>query len=427
MTASSPLLANAPALAAEPVWRSRDWDRVFFVGGALLVPLPVVLFYAFRGAGLPAGASEDLVTLLVMVPLGGPHVAATFSRTLCNPEFWRRERGLAAASLLLLAAVSTTAVASAFFDVRVAGWPPMAFVLTGFFFWAGLHVVQQHCYVAASLADRDPRARRDRAGWVDHAVMLLALYPVSLFRMSMAARTDSGAVVADPDALATRVVRELGASAQFADEYVFCIGRASPILPDFMMHAALWLLVTAAFVACLVLFAWKALRARARGVPFGTRGRLVLAMAACGVLVPLVPNLDSSFQGINAWHCFQYLGLAMLINREAIARGELKAPRLVALAQPGRGLRAYALAVGATLVLVGIILGAAFVLQATSGGRFVMFGHDVPPADPETGRVLYRPGSVLLAYYLFGFGFLLIHYLQDTVFFLRRRRAGVTR
>ncbi len=421
MTAAS-LLANARA-PAEPVWHSRDWDRVFFVGGALLVPLPVVLYYAFRAAGLPTGASEDLVTLLVMVPLGGPHVVATFSRTLLNPGFWRRERGLAAASLLLLAGVVATAVASAFFDVRLAGWPPMAFVLTGFFFWAGLHVVQQHCYVAASLADRAGSAQRDRLGWVDHAVMLLALYPASLFRMSMAARTESGAVVADPDALATRLVRELGGGAQFADEYVFRIGRASPILPDFMMHPALWLMVAAAFVACLGLFAWKSLRARARGVPFGTRGRLVLAMVVCGVAVPLVPNLDSSFQGINAWHCFQYLGLAMLINRAAVARGELTAPRLVALAQPGRALRAYGLAVAATLLLVAVILGAAAVLQAASGGRFVMFGHDVAPTDPHTGRVLYRPGSVLLAYYLFGFGFLLIHYLQDTVFFFRGRRS----
>jgi hypothetical protein len=39
----------------------------------------------------------------------------------------------------------------------------------------------------------------------------------------------------------------------------------------------------------------------------------------------------------------------------------------------------------------------------------------------QAGKPLYRPGSVLLAYYLLGFSFLLVHYLHDGFFFCRKR------
>lgn len=408
-------------LAPDLAWRRADGNHWSAAAGALLVPVPIAVFLALRAAGAPTGVAEDLVTLLVMVPLGGPHVVAPFRRTLGNPCFWRQQRGLGVASVLLLAAVFATVCASVFGDVRLAGAPAMAFLLTGFFFWAGLHVVQQHGYVAERLVEHQPPAARDRLGFVDHAVMLLAMYPAALFRMSMAAPGTHGAAGADPKALATRLVRALGGSAAFADEYVFRIGRAVPVLPEFARHPALWIGTTALFLAAVVAFAVKALRARARGVPFGARGRLVLAMAACGVGVPLMPNLDSAFQGLNAWHCVQYLVIAPRLEREAVAAGELCADRLARLSRPGGEWAAYWRGVGATLLLVALLLVVAAALTAGSGWQWPMFGHDVPPMEPASGRRLDRPGSLLLAYYLLGFGLLLVHYLHDTVFFLRGR------
>lgn len=249
--------------------------------------------------------------------------------------------------------------------------------------------------------------------------MLLAMYPAALFRMSMAVPGPDGATVADPEALATRVVRALGGSAAFADDYVFRIGRAVPVLPEFARHPVLWVGAAATFVAAVVAFASKSLRARARGVPFGARGRLVLAMAACGVGVPLMPNLDSAFQGLNAWHCVQYLVIAPRLEREAVAASELCADRLARLSRPGGEWAAYWRGVGATLLLVALLLVVAAALTAGSGWQWPMFGHDVPPMEPASGRRLDRPGSLLLAYYLLGFGLLLVHYLHDTVFFLR--------
>lgn len=404
---------------------SPDIDRLFFVGGAVLVPLPVVLFLVLRGSGLPTNVSEDLVTLAVMIPLGGPHVFATLVGTFGEPGFWRGDRRLAAASVALLVLVVATTIASAFHDLRLAGTPPMTFLLTAFFFWAGLHVAQQHCHVVSRLGP-DTSGAWWRGAWIDRAVVLLALYPVSLFRMSMAAHDASGNVVADPHAIATRLVRGLGGSEAFADDYVFRIGRATPILPEIVTHPAVWIGVTAAFLTSGLLFAIKSVHARRRGEQFGTRGRLVLTMAVCGSMVPLVPNLDCAFQGLNAWHCVQYLRLSTVEHRESVARGERRSPFLASLVRPGDALRAYCVAVASTLVLVLLIVTLAFALEAASGGRFVLSGHDVAPIDASTGRALYRPGSLLLSYYLLGFGLLLVHYLLDTVSFARGRGRGVS-
>ena len=135
----------------------------------------------------------------------------------------------------------------------------------------------------------------------------------------------------------------------------------------------------------------------------------------------LFPDLDSSFQGMNAWHSFQYLGLCWLMNKNSLARGEIDNRFFAGLMAPGRGTRFYAAGLGATLLLLAGVLGVALLIERWSGGEFLMFGHSAPVLDPATGRELYRPGAVLLAYYMTAFGLLLTHYLHDGVFFCRRR------
>ncbi|MBL8748236.1 MAG: hypothetical protein JNK78_03685 [Planctomycetes bacterium] len=387
-------------------------DRWFFVGGALLVPLPLVLFAALRAFGVSTPASEDLVTLAVMLPLGGPHVFATVARTFGDTAFWRRATALAIASVALLVAVPAVAVASTFFDASIAGRSPMTLLLTGFFFWAGMHVAQQHIHVGMRLSPRSELPRR--SAWLGRAVVLLALYPVSLFRMSMGA-TDGAAAVADPDALATRVVRALGGSAAFADDYVFRIGRATPVLPELLHGPLPWIMTTAAFVLAYGTLVVRIVRLRQRREAIAPADRLALVAGACCGLAPLAPSLDCAFQGINAWHCFQYLRLALLEHREAVAGGSVRSHWLREFARPGRAGCAYAIAVGSTLALVAAIFALAITIEKATDGRLVLFGHEAPPLDPSTGLPLYRPGSVLFAYYVLGLGLLLVHYLQDTV------------
>lgn len=405
--------------------RSRSWDRLFVVGGALLVPIPILAFYLFRSMGASVAAAEDFVTLLVMVPLGGPHVFATYTRTFFNPEFKRKDRLLWLAGFAVFGLVVTAAVASAFFDARIAGSPPMRFVLSFFFFWAGLHIVQQHSYAANGIAERAARAGRpvDRSRWnlVDYAVLLFAMYPVSLFRMSMADPTDLTMRSADQGALSSQIVASLAGDPAFADEYVFRIGRVSPILPEFLRSSATWITVTVLFVISVVLYARKAARQRREGTLLEVRHQLIVWMAVLGFAVPLFPNLDSAFQGLNAWHSFQYLGLLWLMNQHSQRRGDVRGRLFGWCAGEGRQWHYYGAGIAATLGLITVMLGVAWAIQHFSNGQFAMFGHDVPPTDPETGATLYRPGAVLMAYYLVAFGLLLVHYFHDGVFFFRRR------
>lgn len=395
-----------------------DWDRWFVAGGAWLVPLPIAAFLLCRAAGLSIAAAEDVVTLLVMVPLGGPHVLATYTRTYLNPAFRREDPLLFALGLAVPLVVVGALCSSVFFDVTIGGAPPMRYVLTFFFFWAGLHIVQQHAFVHGALSPTSTRWRRAR--FVELAVMLLAMYPASLFRMSMVDRADASMRFADPDALATRIVRGLGASAQFADDYVFRIGRVAPILPGWLAHPAVWIVVTALFAIVVAWFVWHTLNERPRDAASRQRVRLVATMALLGATVPLLPNLDSAFQGLNAWHSFQYLGLVWLMHRQSLARGETAPAWLQRLADRGAHWRFYGMLLSATLLGVAVLLGTAWLLTAASDGAFAMFGHDTPPLGPD-GTPLYRPGAVLLAYYLLGFSLLLVHYLHDGVLFCRRR------
>ena len=407
--------------AQEPVLRSAGWDRIFVAGGAWLVPLPIVAFYLLRSLGCSVAAAEDGATLLVMVPLGGPHVFATYTRTFLNPRFPKEDRTLFLLAFAVMAIVLGAIVASAFFDVLLGGSPPIRYVLTFFFFWAGVHIVQQNAYIASCYAGMSRRRPARWWGLVDYAVMLLALYPVSLFRMSMVNLADPTMATADPEALATRLVVALSGSPAYADEYVFRIGRVAPILPEFLRMPAMWIGVGAAFAASLVLFAIKTWRERRAGTLLRGRCQLVFWMAVLGFLVPLFPNLDSSFQGMNAWHSFQYLGLLWLMNQRSRERGEIRNRLFDALMAPGRGLRFYGVALGATLGLLAIVLAAGCAIERLTAGEFAMFGHAVPKLDPATGRELYRPGAVLLAYYMIAFSLLLTHYLHDGVFFFRRR------
>ncbi|MBK9385378.1 MAG: hypothetical protein IPN34_11240 [Planctomycetes bacterium] len=402
------------------------WDRTFILGGALLVPVPIIVYYLCRALGLDMAGAEDVVTAMVMVFVGGPHVFATYTRTWLNPDFPRRDRLWFLLSFPVIALVAGSAVASAFFDSTILGFPPTQFVMTFFFFWAGVHIVHQASYCAACYEEK----RSARVGgvprqrlWnlVDYALMLGCLYPMSLFRMSMVDPSSPGQVAAAPNALATQLLASLGASPDFIDAYVFRIGRVAPILPPFLMHELMWIGVSVLFFGALVLFVVKTrreLRTQSLNRP---RFQLIVATAAVGFAVPWFPNLDSAFQGFNAWHSFQYLGLLWLMNRRSYESGEIRTRLVQRLTEPGSAKRYYGTGLAVTVSMIGLFFAFGWLIQVWSGGEFLLFGHGEPKLDPATGAPLYRPGALLLAYYMLGFGFLLVHYLHDGVFFFRTR------
>ena len=139
-----------PRVRPEPAWlHDKRWDRIFIIGGAVLVPIPIILYYVLGSLGVAVGAREDIVTAVVMILVGGPHVFATYTRTVLNPRFRREDRALFIGAFVVASIVIGSVVASAFFDLRILGRPPIQFVLTFFFFWAGVHVLPQNSYFAA--------------------------------------------------------------------------------------------------------------------------------------------------------------------------------------------------------------------------------------------------------------------------------------
>ena len=74
------------------------------------------------------------------------------------------------------------------------------------------------------------------------------------------------------------------------------------------------------------------------------------------------------------------------------------------------GARYYGVAFGIVVGLIGVIMIVALVLSNVQ--NVGMFG-----GSGEVGTMSYRPGAILQAYYLFGFGLLLTHYFHDAFFF----------
>jgi len=120
---------------------------------------------------------------------------------------------------------------------------------------------------------------------------------------------------------------------------------------------------------------------------------LIVAMVLGMHFAPLFPNLDVAFQGINTWHCIQYLALIYMLNRSAVERGEAQRPFVRKLSRAGaKGFfKYYGTAVLFTLSLI----------------LMITIAH----------RVFHV--SWILAYYMLGKGTLLSHYYFDTFLFPR--------
>jgi hypothetical protein len=105
--------------------------------------------------------------------------------------------------------------------------------------------------------------------------------------------------------------------------------------------------------------------------------------------IPSMPELSVAFQGFNAWHSFQYLGLTFLLLNLARPDGKVTSDFVKAMASPGRFFRFYGwnllLTTGASL-LIGVLV----------------FGMGLP---------------IEQCYYAVVLSFLLTHYCHDAALF----------
>lgn len=378
---------------------SAGWDKRWIIFPALLAPLPPLIFYAsmyllerFTTADATArmGMAEDIVSLFVMVLAGGPHVWVTYTRTWMHPEFRRREKAWFLASFLVLPFVATMALSSEL---------TRKLLLTGFFFIASLHIIHQLSYVVRFYQDRDRVKPSLKSRLIDIGAVVFPLYPVSTFRM----------VLVNENSMAFAWVSQW-LSVDQARSLKFHIGRAHPLLPDFILSDWFWMANLLGFLVFFSLWAGKSLREYRAGQLQTPKFLLIACAIGVGMFCPLLPNLDSSFQGFNLWHSIQYIALTWFIMRVQTDKGRKLNPFVKWLTKDDRsGPRYYGVAFGIVVAIIAVIMVVAVMLSSVQGvGMFAGSG--------EVGAINYRPGAVLQAYYLLGFGLLLTHYFHD--FFL---------
>jgi hypothetical protein len=313
------------------------WDLPWLSLSAVLVAVPL-LVHAYGKT--TASGIDLLITLLI----GGPHMYATFLKTIFEPRFRLLHPALTWAPVVL---VPTTVVFGAIYA--------FPWLLTIFFTWASIHVCDQASYIGYLYRERGGAARP----WhrlFDFAVIITALYSYAMYRHVNG---------------------------------TFRIGDTQLWFPPFLKttrFADAFALFAAALIAAWVVMTASHVRRREVGMPYVFFMALTVVVA---LFITRLPELSISFQGFNAWHSFQYLGLTYLILRQSNAAGAVSTGFVRKMARPGHFFRYYGwnllMTTGATLVILALTI------------------------------VLHLPSEP--SYYAVVLSFLLVHYAHDHVLF----------
>jgi len=302
--------AQAPAIsttAVSPWITSPRWDLSWLTLSCLLVAVPPLAHTYWK-----VGATG--VDLLVTLLIGGPHMYATFLRTVFEPKFRTLHPGLVWTPVVL---VPVFVVSSAIFAFTG--------LLTFFFTVASLHVCDQAAYIAYLYRQKGGKAQP----WerlLDFSVIAGALYSVAMYRHVAG---------------------------------TFVIGERTLWFPPFLKHewfAHLFAFGVAALIATWAVKTWNQWRRGELSFPY-----LVFMALTMGVafVITRIGELSIAFQGFNAWHSFQYLGLTFLLLNLGRPAGEVTAGFVKKMAEPGAFFRFYGWNILWTLgasVLIGVLV-----------------------------------------------------------------------
>jgi len=302
--------AQAPAMSmtsASPWITSRRWDLTWLTLSALLVAVPPLVHTYWK-----VGATG--VDLLVTLLIGGPHMYATFLRTVFEPGFRRVHPVLVWTPVVL---VPIFVVSGAVFAFTA--------LLTFFFTVASLHVCDQAAYIGYLYREKGGNAKPWER-FLDFSVIAASLYAVAMYRHVAG---------------------------------TFVIGERTLWFPPFLKHdwfADACAIAAAALIAAWAVKTWNQWRRGEVGFPYLAFMGLTMGVAA---IITRIGELSVAFQGFNAWHSFQYLGLSFLLLNRAESMGQVTAGFVKQMAQPGKFTRFYGWNILWTLgasVLIGILV-----------------------------------------------------------------------
>lgn len=269
-------------MLTQPWLRSARWDLLLLVGSVGLAVIPYAAYVALGGSALEEASARGtvayqarvLVNLLVTGLIAGPHMYATFTRTIMDLDYVKSHLGMILASALIPIAVVAAAVTS---------YQSYVWLLTIFFGLASIHALHQIIWLSQAYHRRASVTTSIPGRLVDYAVVFLSLYPVAVYKM----------------------VR---------GEF-----RIGPVSLEYnrLIYGWYWLadLVAAVFCLCVICFVAKTIAEVKHGTVNVPKTTLIAVAVPVMFFLPAFPNMDTSFQGANAWHSFQYLAMTWYANR----------------------------------------------------------------------------------------------------------------
>ena len=346
--------------------RNRRWDLFFITLSVVVVPLPYVMYLLGVRAGIDDDASRNLVNFFVAVAIGGPHMMSTFLRTGLDERFKERYPTLIRSSIIIPVIV----ISLAFLNLSL--------MLTFFFFWASLHVLHQVTYIVELYNHKEAKFVRKSAlsplaRLIDYAIVLTSLFPVAMWKISQGSF-------------------EIGQND---------LGEAIPDLFQQPENPWFFYLVTIVFGAALVSYIGKSLYEYHHGILNTPKFAFVSLTVIVAFLTPLLPNLDTAFQGLNTWHSFQYLAITFYIIKIRQMVGDLdeNAPLVARFSRRTTDARAlYGFS-------AALLIGSAVIFALV----YALAGIVKPGIDGNT--------HFDIAYYTAILSFLWIHYYHDHFLF----------
>ena len=284
---------------------NKKWDLRFVIFSAVLVPVPLLLSSYL-------GFSNTSVNILVAFLVGGPHVYATFVRTLTEKEFTRRK-----ASLLLPAVIIFPLL------VFYLALSNLVLLLTIFFFWASVHVLHQLAYLVDVYDHKRATSLPVWSKLLDYLLIFSSIYPLASYKL-VKGEFYIGAILLKP--------------------------------PDFAIQPWIPPLVVGIFWTLFGLFVIRSVWEYRTGRFLLPKFLLICITLIVAYNIPRFHNLDLAFQGFNTWHSFQYLALTWYINKLRAQRGEIQNKMVRDISLKGKPLTFYAFNLGITAAAAVLIL-----------------------------------------------------------------------
>ncbi|MCY3866567.1 MAG: hypothetical protein OXG68_14110 [Chloroflexi bacterium] len=346
--------------------RNKRWDLFFITLSVVVVPLPYVMYLLGVHLGLEDDISRNLVNTFVAVAIGGPHMMSTFLRTGLDERFKERYPTLVRSSIIIPILV----ISLAFLNLSL--------MLTFFFFWASLHVLHQVTYIVELYNHKEANfVRRSTLSpvsrLIDYAIVLTSLFPIAMWKISQG-------------------VFEIGQND---------LGEAIPDLFQQPDNPWFFVLVSVVFCCALLSYVVKSIYEYYHGVLNLPKFSFISLTVLVAFFTPLLPNLDTAFQGLNTWHSFQYLAITFYIIKIRQMAGDLEtdAPLVARYSRRSKDARALygfsaALLVGSALIFLLVYVLAAIVRPGIDGNSHFD-----------------------IAYYTAILSFLWIHYYHDHFLF----------